>query len=128
MSKESKESLLPKAEALVSHDLMKDDNSEETPEERYLDYNYNSDSYGYPSLSPYYQTGNNNAQLLRKQLLLKQQLARQQQLVLQQQRNQQQQLGMNTANSLRYPQSRQGLAYASNRYTSAELSCVDIRF
>ena len=112
MSQESES--LPEPEALVSNDLMRDldskESSNEEAEERYLDYNYNSNSYGYPALSPYYQQ--NSAQLLRQQLLLKQQLARQQ---LAMQRNQQ--LGlMNTANSFRNPQARQGLAYGANRY------------
>ena len=91
----------PKAEALVSNDLMLD-KEESKQEERYLDYNYNSGDYGYNSLSPYYQS---NAQLLRKQMLLKQQLARQQ-LAMQQ---------MSVANTLRMPQARQSLTYSPNR-------------
>ena len=102
----SEESESPKAEALVSNDLMQDEASD--PENRYLDYNYSSENYGYNSLSPYYQSNSqlSTSQLLRKQMLLKQQLARQQ-LMLQQ---------LNSANSLRLPQARQGLAQQANRY------------
>ena len=93
----------PKAEALVSNDLMQDEASD--PENRYLDYNYSSENYGYNSLSPYYQS---TSQLLRKQMLLKQQLARQQ-LALQQLNS------ANGANSLRLSNARQGLAQQANR-------------
>ena len=102
MTSASEESDQPKAEALVSNDLMQDTEASD-PETRYLDYNYSSDNYGYPSLSPYYQS--TTSQLLRKQMLLKQQLARQQ-LAMQQ---------LNSANSLRLPQARQGLSQQANR-------------